>query len=427
MAPSDLNQGLLDFLAASPTPLHATLNLSRQLQASGYTPLDEGDSWNLQPGRYLVSRGGSLIAFNLPEVPVAEAGFRLLGAHTDSPCLVVKPNPDLKRHGYLQAGVEVYGGVLLGPWFDRDLSLAGRVAFLDPDDRRQNALINFVRPVAVIPSLAIHLDREANQKRSINPQTQLAPILLQGEADFAELLLAQLAQEGEQARAILDFDLRLYDTQAPALVGIQEQFIASARLDNLLSCYVGMRGLADADASRCPALLVCNDHEEVGSLSASGAAGPFLHSVLQRICPEPELLSRAIHRSLLISVDNAHGIHPNFADRHDANHGPLLNGGPVIKINANQRYATDSESASFFRDLCRKADVPCQSFVNRTDLACGSTIGPITSAETGISTLDLGVATFAMHSIRELAGAADPEYLYLALSRFLATEGQLKS
>ena len=424
---SDLNQGLLDFLHSSPTPLHATQKMRQELTAQGCISLDEGESWELRPGRYQVQRGGSLIAFSLPAAPLAELGLRMVGAHTDSPCLKLKPCPDIRRHGYLQAGVEVYGGALLNPWFDRDLSLAGRVTYLDQAGRLRNTLINFVRPIAIIPSLAIHLDREANQKRSINPQTQIAPILLQDEAvDLRQLLLQELAGQDEQAAEILDHDLLFHDTQPPGLVGAQQQFIASARLDNLLSCYVGLRSLLDAGDDQHPALLVCNDHEEVGSTSASGASGPFLQSVLRRICPDPDQLARVIHRSLLVSADNAHGIHPNFAEKHDPNHQPLLNGGPVIKINANQRYATDSDSGGLFRHLCRLAGVPCQTFVNRTDLACGSTIGPLTSAETGVATLDVGVATFAMHSIRELAGARDPEYLYRVLSRFFVTEDPLR-
>ena len=213
--------------------------------------------------------------------------------------------------------------------------------------------------------------------------------------------------------------MSLYDCQPPALIGLNQEFVASARLDNLLSCFTGLKALLDA-GDRQAKLLVCNDHEEVGSASACGADGPFLKSVLERICPQPETLARCIHRSWLISADNAHGIHPNYADKHDANHGPLLNKGPVIKTNANQRYATNSETAGLFRFLCEQADIPVQSFVVRSDMACGSTIGPLTASTIGVRTLDIGVPTFAMHSIRELAGARDTEYLYNALKAFYA-------
>ena len=281
----------------------------------------------------------------------------------------------------------------------------------------------------MIPSLAIHLDRDANKSRTINAQQHLPPILMQTGEDedapaFNALLLEQARQQHPQLdiEAVLDFELSLYDCQPPARVGLQQDFIAGARLDNLLSCFIGMRALLDAPDGQAK-LLVCNDHEEVGSTSACGADGPFLKSVLQRLCPEPEALARCIHNSWLISADNAHGIHPNYADKHDANHGPLLNAGPVIKTNANQRYASNSETAGMFRHLCDQAGVPVQSFVIRSDMACGSTIGPLTAGTIGVRTLDIGVATFAMHSIRELAGARDIDYLHTALQAFFAWPG----
>jgi aspartyl aminopeptidase len=216
---------------------------------------------------------------------------------------------------------------------------------------------------------------------------------------------------------VLDYELAFYDVQPPAVIGLHQDFIASARLDNLLSCYTGLMGLLDAgDTTNC--MLVCNDHEEVGSVSTSGATGPFLKSILHRLCATPEELARTIDRSMLISADNAHGIHPNYSDRHDDNHGPVLNQGPVIKINANQRYASNSETCARFRHICERADVPVQSFVVRSDMACGSTIGPLTAAGTGVRTIDVGVPTFAMHSIRELAGRWDGYYLYRALREY---------
>jgi aspartyl aminopeptidase len=242
--------------------------------------------------------------------------------------------------------------------------------------------------------------------------------------DFNKLLL-ELARQQYRAldiEAVLDFELSLYDCQPPALIGLNQEFIAAARLDNLLSCFIGLKALLDSSDDQ-PKLLICNDHEEVGSTSACGADGPFLKSVLERICPEPEAMARCIDQSWLISADNAHGIHPNYADKHDANHGPLLNQGPVIKTNASQRYATSSETAGLFRLLCGQTGVPLQSFVVRSDMACGSTIGPLTAANIGVRTLDIGVPTFAMHSIRELAGARDSEYLYQALKAFFTWQG----
>ena len=417
------NQDLMCFLAQSPTPFHAVKAMAERLNQAGFTELFEADAWAVkEKGRYYVIRNGSaIVAFNLGDANVVESGFRMVGAHTDSPCLRVKPTPELNKNGYFQLGVEVYGGALLNPWFDRDLSLAGRVSYKTTQGAIASALIDYQKPIATIPSLAIHLDREANSNRTINPQKDIPPILMQTEknnVDFRALLLERLKQENPQCdvEQVLDYELGFYDTQAPAMVGLHEEFIASARLDNLLSCYIGLQALIENTDQNI--LLVCNDHEEVGSASSSGAQGPMLKSVLQRIVPNTEQLTRAIDVSMMISADNAHGIHPNFSDRHDANHGPLLNKGPVIKINNNQRYASNSETSSLFKRYCEIAKVNVQSFVVRTDMGCGSTIGPITASELGVKTLDVGVPTFAMHSIRELAGASDAHDLYQALSVF---------
>lgn len=421
------NQGLLDFLQAAPTPFHATAWMMPQLLQAGFIALKEGDAWQLESGkRYVVTRNdSSIIAFVYGKQPLLETGIRMVGAHTDSPCLKVKPQPELNRRGYFQLGVEVYGGALLAPWFDRDLSLAGRVTYRDQSHTIRSVLINFVAPVATIPSLAIHLDREVNRNRSINAQKDIVPLLLQlneqetQTPDFRSLLLTHVQREYPQLAAaqVLDYEISLYDTQAPALIGLQQDFIASARLDNLLSCYIGLQALLHGDPD-VSSLLICTDHEEIGSTSTCGARGPMLHQFLERLVPDIDTRVRILERSLMVSADNAHGIHPNFSDRHDENHGPLLNRGPVIKVNANQRYATNSETSALFRFLCEQAQVPVQSFVSRTDMECGSTIGPLTAAEVGVKTLDVGVPTFAMHSIRELAGSLDAWYLYRVLTGF---------
>ncbi len=422
----NFNTGLLDYLQASPTPFHATVELAKQLVEAGFTELREGDSWQLKPGgRYWFTRNeSSIIAFVYGTDPLLETGIRMVGAHTDSPCLKVKPQPDLKRQGYAQLGVEVYGGALLAPWFDRVLSLAGRVTYRGGDGRLASTLIDFKAPVAVVPSLAIHLDRGANRQRSINPQKEVLPLLLQLEGDakdpeFRDLLKQQLARQypNLEVAAVLDYEISLYDIQAPALIGLQQDFIASARLDNLLSCFVGLKSLLNAD-SKVSSLLVCNDHEEVGSASSCGAKGPMLQHFLERLLPEVDTRVRVLDRSMMISADNAHAVHPNFSDRHDENHGPMLNRGPVIKVNANQRYATSSVTSALFRDLCEQSSVPVQTFASRSDQECGSTIGPVTAAEVGVKTLDVGVPTFAMHSIRELAGSRDACYLHQVLNEF---------
>jgi len=420
----DFNTGLLDFLRTSPTPFHATQNIAGRLLEAGFIPLYEGDIWQLEPGnRYLVTRNdSSIIAFVYGQSPLLESGIRMLGAHTDSPCLKVKPRAELNRRGYFQLGVEVYGGALLAPWYDRDLSMAGRVTYRDQADQIASALVDFERPVAVVPSLAIHLDREANNARSINAQKDIVPLLLQLPTedavlpDFRGLLHAELLRQQPQLaiKQVLDYEISLYDTQPPALIGLEQDFVAGARIDNLLSCFIGLQALLEAD-EQVSSLLICTDHEEVGSASCCGAKGPMLKQFLERLIPEGETRVRVIERSLMVSADNAHGIHPNFMEKHDENHGPLLNRGPVIKVNANQRYATTSETSAFFRLLCERAEVPVQAFVARTDMGCGSTIGPIVASEVGIKTIDVGAPTFAMHSVRELAGTRDGWYLYKAV------------
>lgn len=425
MNDNEFNQGLMEFVEFSPTPFHAVETMIGRIECMGYRRLYESEAWQLEKGQaYFVTRNdSSIIAFKLGTQELTDTGIRMVGAHTDSPCLKVKPQPEIIKNGYFQLGVEVYGGALLNPWFDRDLSLAGRVNYLDKDGDIHQELVNFENPVAVIPSLAIHLDRDANSKRSINAQKDIPPVLLklpnEDKPEFKAILMQLLESKCgvDDAVEVLDYELSFYDVQPPSLVGLHQDFVASARLDNLLSCYTGLMSLLEA-SDEVSSLLVCNDHEEVGSSSSSGAQGPFLKSVLERIAGTGETLTRVINQSMMISADNAHGIHPNFSDKHDENHGPVINQGPVIKTNANQRYATNSETAAIFRRLCQQADVPVQSFVVRSDMACGSTIGPITASEIGVKTLDVGVPTFAMHSIRELAGYWDAYYLYRVLKEF---------
>ncbi len=423
MKQQEFNRGLLDFLRRSPTPYHAVADLVRQLKGAGFEALRESDEWQLESaGRYyVVSGGSSIVAFVKGRHDPADSGLRAVGAHTDSPCLKIKPQPEITQCGYLQLGVEVYGNALLNPWFDRDLSIAGRVVFSSAGDDMRSALIDYREAIAVIPSLAIHLDSNANEAHPINKHQHLSPVvqITTDDVDFRSLLLQQLIKEHADhgAKDVLDYDLYLYDTQPAALLGLKREFIAGARLDNLVSCYTGLRALLEAEGQQT-AVLVCNDHEEVGSQSSAGAQGPFLRSVLRRLCGDAVGVHRAVQHSMLISADNSHGIHPNHADKHDANHGPIINNGPVIKINANQRYATTAETSAVFRRLCRTADVPLQVFVSRADLACGSTIGPIIAAETGIRTVDVGVPQFAMHSIRELCGSRDAFHLCKAMSLF---------
>ena len=425
MNESDFNNGLLEFLAVSPTPFHAVKQLKQLLTAEGFEQLAEHSSWPLKPGgRYFVVRNGSsIVAIRTGSVHPADEGLRLIGTHTDSPCLKIKPAPEIRRQGFLQLGVEIYGGVLLSPWFDRDLSLAGKVTCRMENKEINSVLIDFRRPVATVPSLAIHLNRDVHKNRTINPQKEVVLLVSSGDGDrrsFRQLLLDQIQHEHANipVAEVLDYEISCYDVQPPAVIGLNDDFIAASRLDNLLSCYAACRSIIDASGDT-PAVMVCNDHEEVGSLSASGAQGPFLRSTLERLCGTRETMDRAMDSSVLLSVDNAHAVHPNYEDKHDPQHRPCLNGGPVIKYNANQRYATNSETAALFRNLCQTLDIPVQQIAMRNDMACGSTIGPITAAELGVATVDIGSPQLAMHSVRELTGRNDPALLYRALKGFL--------
>lgn len=415
--------GLKEFLHASPTPFQAVAQLKKILAAQGFTELSEAEQWKLREGakHFVVRQGTSIAAFCLGDSPIEETGFRIVGAHTDSPCLRLKPLPELSDRHYVRLEVEIYGGVILSTWFDRDLSLAGRVYFSNKGGKNIGwADVDLKRPIAVIPNLAIHLNRSINENRTINRQTEMVP--LAGHVSEARLNDALLEAVGKEADQIVSHDLYFYDTQGPEVVGLGLEFLASARLDNLLSCYAGARALGESKG-KATRVLVCNDHEEVGSVSAQGAQGPFLKSVLERIAQTNENMSRAIAQSIFVSTDNAHGVHPSYPDKHDNNHLPILNKGPVIKTNTNQRYATSSETAAFLAACCQQADVPYQQFVARNDMPCGSTIGPITASVLGVRTVDVGVPTFAMHSIRELAGTKDADFLVRTLSQFFAQPG----
>ncbi len=412
------SRDLRDFLDLSPTPFHATEQLAKLLMNGGYQKLHEEEEWILKKGgRYFVVRNdSSLIAFVMGHSDPLKHGLRIAGAHTDSPCLMIKPNPDITKNGYLQLGVEVYGGALLNPWFDRDLSIAGRIIFQKSSGELETKLVDFKRPVAIIPSLAIHLDRGANKNRSVNPQTDIPPILMRtkNKRNFRQILEENFLSMGEK---VLDYELSLYDFQKASNIGINGEFLVSARLDNLLSCYVAAKAISAADGEH-NCVLVCSDHEEIGSVSSSGSDGPFLESVLERMVGNDLIRDRVMRRSLFISCDSAHAMHPNYKSMHDDRHQPIINEGPVIKVNVKQRYATNSITSSIFKKICSDAGIPLQTFVSRSDIGCGSTIGPIVSARLGIPTLDVGIPQLAMHSCRETAGVKDPSFLEKGLIKF---------
>ncbi|WP_456267617.1 M18 family aminopeptidase [Kushneria sp. AK178] len=423
---------LFDFLKRSPTPWHAVEEMASRLESAGFMALDETQPWQLVPGKryYCTRAGGALIAFQLPDGPLD--ALRMVGAHTDSPALRLKPRPVQMASQWMQLGVEVYGGALLAPWFDRDLAVAGRVHLRDGEGRLREQLFQVDRPVAVIPSLAIHLDREANQGRALNAQTQMAPVIWQAgperEPPSIESLLKRwlFEQHGLENIGIVDHELSLYDAQPTSQTGLDGEMISGMRLDNLLSCYCGLRALIDSDGTQ-GALFVANDHEEIGSGSTGGAQGTLLGDVVSRLAEAQgsggaEARIRLLQSSRLISCDNAHAVHPSHPDKHDARHQPALNQGPVIKVNASQRYATSAATGALFREICREVDVPVQTFVSRADMPCGTTIGPLSATRTGVPTLDIGLAQWAMHSIRETAGAHDPDYLIRALTAFCNRE-----
>lgn len=351
-------------------------------------------------------------------------GFRLLATHCDSPGLQIKPRAEVNSPPYLQLGVEVYGGPLLNTWFDRDLSIAGAICYLDNLGKIHEKLVDFQRSLLVIPSLAIHFDREANTNKSVDAQKHLPPLFAQiineKLPDLTEILKDQLINQypGSSTQEILGFDLFCYDMQPPTILGYTKDFISSGRLDNLLSCHIALTALQQTGTRR-NTMLLCANHEENGSTSTIGAHGSFINDIFARLLPESENRQIALRNSFLISLDNAHAVHPNFKDKSDPAHTVTLNGGPVIKINANQHYATSGRSAAVIKILARDAGVPVQEFVMRSDLPCGSTIGPMTAAKLGIATVDIGAPTLAMHSIRELTGNRDPHLLYLVVSEFL--------
>ncbi|MEA3228424.1 MAG: M18 family aminopeptidase [Campylobacterota bacterium] len=418
MNKQDFNNGLLGFLDASPTPFHATKNMSMMFENAGFTKLVETDRWELVAGEnyYLTRNDSSVIAFTYPKTA---KNYTMVGAHTDSPNLKLKPNPVIKEHGVVKFGVEPYGGLLLNPWFDRDLSLAGRVSYLNSQNIIKDALIDVQKPIAIIPSLAIHLDDKANKDKTINKQTDISPILTTNEDfEMEDFLKWQLSkQEIFDIKELYADELSFYDTQKASFVGLSDDFIASARVDNLLSCYVGMLSICSVSSEK-PMLFIASDHEEVGSESTSGAGGSFLENTLKRMFSDYEDYMQMIRSSVLISADNAHAIHPNFPSKHDKEHSPKINKGVVIKVNANQRYASNSTTISKFMNVASALGEPLQNYVTRSDMGCGSTIGPITATRLGIDTLDVGLPTYGMHSIREVCGSDDAHSLYKILIGF---------
>jgi aspartyl aminopeptidase len=425
MQQEQFNKQLFDFLHSSSTPFHAAEYLADQFHHAGFQRLREKEIWVTKPGKgyYCIRDNGSLLGFKMAAKPGDSTPWRMTGAHTDSPALQLKPLPEMSANSYIQLGVEIYGSPLLSTWFDRDLGIGGRVVIIDENDTIKIRLLDFQRPVVTIPSLAIHLDRKTNGEHTIDKQKHLYPLFsqpLDNDAPSFDLLIQQQLQQQYpdlSFRTILGFDLFCYDTQPPTLLGIKGEFISASRLDNLVSCFVGAQALLqDKLSDNC--LLLCSNHEEIGSSSVAGAHGNFLRTTLERLLPDTPYRQTILNHSFLISLDNAHGVHPNFVEKHDPQHLPLLNHGPVIKYNANQRYATTGRSAALYKTVAQEVGVSPQEFVMKNDMACGSTIGPITATDLGIQTVDIGIPSLAMHSIREITGSKDPYLLFKTIARF---------
>ena len=401
---------LADFVAASPSSYHAAEEVARRLADVGFTRLDETDSWPTQAGgRFVVVRDGAAIAWAVPAGAAATTPVRVLGAHTDSPGFKLKPRPTTGSRGWLQAAVEVYGGPLLNSWLDRELRLAGRLALADG-----RVVLAATGPLLRLPQLAIHLDRGVNDGLALDKQTGTQPVWGLGDAESEDILAELAGAAGVDAADIRGYDAVVADAARGTVFGKDDAFFASGRLDDLASVHAGVVALIDTagagDADVIP-VLAAFDHEELGSESRSGAAGPFLEDVLSRLYAslgaDDSERRRAFAASWHLSSDVGHSVHPNYAYRHDPVVQPVLGSGPILKINANQRYATDAVGAAAWADWCARAGVASQEFVSNNAVPCGSTIGPITATRLGIRTVDVGIPILSMHSARELAGVSD--------------------
>jgi aspartyl aminopeptidase len=422
---------LIDFIHQSPTNFHATATAKRALAAHGYTLLSQGDAWRLaRGGKYMVTQNDSaLFAFEIGSGDCAGEGFGLICAHSDSPSFRVKPDPEMPVEGkYLKLNTEVYGGPILYTWFDRPLSLAGRVLLRSADPLRPEArLVRFDRPLLVIPHIAIHFNRAVNEQGNpLGKQKDMLPVLgmINEHFERAGFLQRLVASEmGVEAGDILDFDLTLHEHGKGTLCGLNDEFISCGRLDDLAMVHAGLKALLAArPAPRRTRVLAIFDNEEVGSGTKQGAASPVLRTIIERVVfgtgGTPEDLYRAIHNSFMISADMAHALHPNYVEKHDPTNHPVINGGPVIKVNANQKYVTDGDSAAVFKTICRAAGVPCQQFVNHSDMAGGSTLGNLLLSQMEMRGVDIGNPMWGMHSARETAGALDHAHVIKAFTTF---------
>jgi aspartyl aminopeptidase len=418
-----ITHDLAAFITAGPSPFHVTAEIARRLEAGGFSAEPHPGVAGVGGTRRYLALDGTVIAWHLPQEATATTPVRIIAAHTDSPVLKVKPRPDTGKAGWQQVGVEVYGGPLWNSWLDRDLGLAGRLVLLDGT----SVLVNTGRPLLRVPQLAPHLDRQVNQHGlKLDPQEHLLPVWGIGDVRSGDLVEFLAAEAGLPAADVVAHDLVLHDVNPPALSGRQQEFLAASRLDNLSSAHAGLRAFLCATESAGQEVITVYaafDHEEVGSTSMTGAQGPLLDNVLRRIWSGlgagEEEIARARSAARCLSMDAMHAVHPNYLEFHDPDHQAVPNGGPALKVNANQRYASDAVGAAAWARACRQAGVPSQVFVSRNDVRCGTTVGPFLAARLGIRTVDAGIPVLSMHSIRELCGAADPGYLAAVAAAFL--------
>lgn len=422
---------LIDFLYDSPSACHGVKATQKILDENGFIEIKETDKWDLQAkGKYYVIKNDSaLIAFEVGTGDIEETGFRLIGAHTDVPGFRIKPNPQMVSEGkYVKLNTEVYGGPILHTWFDRPLSIAGKVSLkgespLKPETR----LVNINKPLLIIPSLAIHMNREVNEGFKINRQVDTLPLLglINDKLEKEDYLMNILAEELQVNKEdILNFELGLYEYEKGMLIGMNEELISSGRFDDLWMVYAGVRALTDSKENEATKVMICIDNEEIGSLTAEGANSTLLNNILERITlglgKDREGYYRTLANSIMISADLAHAVHPNLGDKHDPTNRPVLEGGPVLKIAASGSYSTDSFNGAVFAGVCEAAGVPFQKFVNRSDVRGGTTIGPVTAANLTIPVIDMGAPVLGMHSIRELASVKDNYYTVKAFTEFFS-------
>ena len=426
-----LAKELIEFLYNSPSASHGVESVKAILNVAGFTEIKEADKWNLKKGdkRYVVKNDSALIAFEVGSENIEESGFRLIGAHTDVPGFRIKPNPQMiSENKYVKLNTEIYCGPILSTWYDRPLGIAGKVAVRGKSPLKPEIkLININKPLLIIPSLAIHMNREVNEGYKINRQVDTLPLLglINDKLEKEDYLMKILCEElNVNKEDILNFELGLYEYEKGSLIGMNEELISSGRFDDLWMVYAGIKALVDSRENAATKVMICVDNEEIGSLTAEGANSTLLNNILERIAlglgKDREGYYRALANSIMISADLAHAVHPNLGDKHDPTNRPVLEGGPVLKIAASGSYSTDSFNGAVFAGVCEAAGVPFQKFVNRSDVRGGTTIGPVTAANLTIPVIDMGAPVLGMHSIRELASVKDNYYTVKAFTEFFS-------